>query len=155
MGIKLTKGQMEALICLQEQADSFLNNYPGTTSDFALSWQTFEPNYCWPNAYGFSSQSMQSLVRNGLAGGWDWTLYPRLNYCRRQAMSNHQDLIEKVARAICENSGGTWRKGEYPIASGENFEVEHHDLDKFITGDMPPQQPSPLSMRLCKNHPKQ
>lgn len=46
-------------------------------------------------------------------------------------MDKHKALIEKVAQAICENSGGTWRKGEYPIASGKNFEVEHHDLDKF------------------------
>ncbi len=66
--MKLTEGQLEALECLCAKADVMLAAYPGTTSEFALAWQAFEPNYCWPGTYGFSSQSMQSLVKRGLAG---------------------------------------------------------------------------------------
>jgi hypothetical protein len=40
-------------------------------------------------------------------------------------------MVERVARAICEADGVTWRTGTYEVASGPNFETEERPLDPF------------------------
>src|SRR5207342_1754357 len=41
------------------------------------------------------------------------------------------DLIERVAKAICEASGEMWRTGTYEVMSGRDFTMEDHPLDPF------------------------
>lgn len=45
-----------------------------------------------------------------------------------------QALIEKVAEAICEASGGEWHTGTHSVYSGPNFELEEHDRDSLNNG---------------------
>lgn len=42
-----------------------------------------------------------------------------------------EEVVERVAKAICEASGNTWRTGTFPIRSGPNFEWEDHDADDY------------------------
>lgn len=39
------------------------------------------------------------------------------------------ELVEVVAKAICEASSEQWRTGTYQLATGREFEFEDHDAD--------------------------
>lgn len=44
------------------------------------------------------------------------------------------EIIERVAKAICEAYGHEWRTGTYPAMTGQNFEMEDHDADRLNNG---------------------
>jgi hypothetical protein len=41
------------------------------------------------------------------------------------------DMVERVARAICNASSAEWRTGTFSVRSGKNFEWEEHPLDPY------------------------
>jgi hypothetical protein len=43
----------------------------------------------------------------------------------------HDDMVERVARAICNASSAEWRTGTFSVRSGKNFEWEEHPLDPY------------------------